>query len=301
MNHLGICRDSGAIYEGMSTSNGYRVQPAPFLTPLRFVLDSNISPVNAYAFNFPDVVFCEEDFDPITKIRRGLVFSMRNQSQPWDWHVQDPQRQDLERIGVGGNAGRTSAQKVSLITYHVDRLNEIAKGKLKPLPQVILGWEPFVTFWTIVSIEHSAVSTPLLTLRAHHLLSDIPTLNIAKVPEVARVPISEALEKVEASMNRLSPVEVVDRCRDALSIVFGALVGDMIKDLSSAISTYVASNGTREDLRSWAGRIVARLHSRGKPNEQVAKTLPPPSDQDAQLAVKCLRLVLVESGWVSAA
>ena len=183
------------------------------------------------------------------------------------------------------------------MTYQVDRLNEIAAAKLKPLPQVILGWEPFITFWTIVSIEYSAVSTPLLTLRAHHSLGDIPEINVANVPSAARKPITEALEKVEASMNRLSPLEVVDRCRDALSIVFGALAGDMTKDLSSAISAYVAANGSKEDLRSWAGRIVARLHSRGKPNEQAAKSIRPPSDDDAQLAVKCLRMVLVEFGW----
>lgn len=297
MNYLGICRDSGAIYEGMSTSNGYRVHPAPFLTPIRFVVGSDIPPVSAYAFNLPEIVFREQDFDPITKIRRGLAFTMRNQSQPWEWYVQDPLRQDLARIGIGGNGGLTSAQKISLVTYQVDRLTEIAAAKLKPLPQVILGWEPFITFWNIISIEHSAASTPLLTLRAHHSLGDVPSLDATSIPEAARKPIADALEKVEASVNRLSPVEVVDRCRDALSIVFGTLAGDMTKDLGSAISAYVAANGSKDDIRSWAGRIVARLHSRGKPNEQAAKSLRAPSDDDAQLAVRCLRLVLVEFGW----
>jgi hypothetical protein len=142
MNHLGICRDSGAIYEGSSTSNGYRVNPAPLLTPLRFVADADAPPVNAYAFNMPEIIFREEDFDPITKVRRGTVFRMQRPTQPWEWYVQDPLRLDLERIGTGGNAGRTSAQKISLLTYQVDRLNEIAAAKLKRLPPVVLGWEP---------------------------------------------------------------------------------------------------------------------------------------------------------------
>jgi hypothetical protein len=52
-----------------------------------------------------------------------------------------------------------------------------------------------------------------------------------------------------------------------------------------------------EDIRSWCGRIVARLHSRGKPNEQACKGLRALSDDDADLAVDCLKTVLVEFGW----
>ena len=297
MNNLGICRESGAVYEGASTSNGYRVHPAPFLTPIRFVTDSKIPVVNAYAFNLPESIFREIDFDPITKVRRGTVFLMQKPTQPWEWRVQDPLRNDLKRIGTGGNGGLTGAQIVELVTYQIDRLSELSVTNMKPRPRVVLGWEPFITFWSVVSIENSAASTPLLTLRAHHSLGDIPELNKLAVPDPARKPIFEALEKVEASMNRLSPTEVVDRCRDALSILFGSITSDMTKDLTSAINAYVSGNGGKEDLCSWCGRIVARLHSRGKPNERVARSVPPPSDDDAQLAVKCLRTALVELGW----
>jgi restriction system protein len=45
------------------------------------------------------------------------------------------------------------------------------------------------------------------------------------------------------------------------------------------------------------GRIVARLHSRGKPNEQADKNLRPPTDTDAELALQCTKTVLIEFGW----
>lgn len=297
MSFLGICPQSGAIYEGSSSHGGFRAQPAPFLTPIRFVVDGKIPQLFRTATLPAEMLFREFDFDAITRIRRGYVYTRRNQSQPWGWYVQDPFRQDLPRVGIGGNAGTASAQEISLITYQTDPLNELAMQSVAPLPRVILGWEPYATYWIIVSIEHSAESIPLITLRAHHSLSELPELNLSRIPEPAQKPITEALHKLGASMNRLSPTEVVDRCRDALSIVFGIVAGDMTKDLGSAISSYSAAN--KEDLRSWAGRIVARMHARGKPNEQHARASRSLSDDDSLLAVRCVRLVLTEFEWTA--
>lgn len=296
MSSIGICRDSGAIYEGASPDRVFRIHPAPFLTAIRFSSGEPLRPVNYYAFSLPDLIFREADFEPVTKVRRGSVYSMQGQQiQPWKWRVQDPLRQDLttEKWAYG------VAQTLDLVTYHQDRLDEIAKRKGTTLPKVVLGWEPFITFWTISSIEHSATSQPLLTLRSHHTLTDLPALHASEIPPEALGAITEAMEKVENSMNRLSAVEVVDRCRDALSILFGALAGNLKLDLGDAIAAYVAANGGKDDLRSHAGRIVARLHSRGKPNERRSKSVPPPSDDDALLAVRCLKKVLVESNWAS--
>lgn len=73
--------------------------------------------------------------------------------------------------------------------------------------------------------------------------------------------------------------------------------GDPGKDLMDAINTLVPPEARKEDLQYNAGRIVARLHSRAKPNEQAAKGLREPSEEDAHPAVKCLWFVLVERGW----
>jgi hypothetical protein len=165
------------------------------------------------------------------------------------------------------------------------------------LPTVVLGWEPHLTFWKIVSVENNLVGTPVLTLKAHHSLGDTPKLNLEDIPTEAKTSITEAIEKVELSVNRLASTEVIDRCRDGLSIVFGWACGDMTKDLSAAIDAYVKKSDAKENLCSWCGRIVARLHSRGKPNEQLAKQARPPTDDDAQLALRCLKTVLIELKW----
>lgn len=46
-----------------------------------------------------------------------------------------------------------------------------------------------------------------------------------------------------------------------------------------------------------AALIVARMHSRGKSNEQYAKGAREPGDDDAQFAVHALGLVMREIGW----
>ena len=74
----------------------------------------------------------------------------------------------------------------------------------------------------------------MLTLKSHHSLGDLPELITANVPEQAQIALTEAVDKVAASVNRLSATEVVDRCRDAVSIVFGTLIDDRGEDLSDA-------------------------------------------------------------------
>ena len=76
------------------------------------------------------------------------------------------------------------------------------------------------------------------------------------------------------------------------------MCGELLKDLGEAIKAYVRLQPKNQDnLISWSDRIVARLHSRGKPNEQHKMGLNESTEEDAQLALRCLWLVLVEIGW----
>ena len=130
----------------------------------------------------------------------------------------------------------------------------------------------------------------MLSLRARHSLGDTPEIVEENVPETLLKPLIEAVEKVEASANRLAAVDVIDRCRSALSVAFGFKADDMSKDLGHAIDAYLKKEAAgKENLCGYCGRIVARLHSRGKPNEQAGKGLRPPTDSDADLALNCLK------------
>lgn len=296
MEYLGYNRYDGAVYEG-EINNGYRVVPPPPLAPIRFFSGGNMAIIAPHHDGLAPDIFREDDFDPVTKLRRGRVFSMRSCSQPHPWHVHDPHQALLPVV----KWAHGSAQETRLSTYERNLLSSLNKASASGLPTVAIGWEPHVTFWKIISIECNLVGTPVLSLRARHSVGDIPELVASAVPPDVLKPLTEAIDKVEASVNRLSPIEVVDRCRDALSVAFAYQGGDRSKDLSAAIGVYLKAvakdSPAQENLCSWCGRIVARLHSRGKPNEQAAKGLRPPSDSDADLALNCLKTVLIEFGW----
>jgi len=87
-----------------------------------------------------------------------------------------------------------------------------------------------------------------------------------------------------------------DRCRAALSLALGYIAEDRGLDLADAIKKVQKMTPPRH-LICHASSIVARLHPRGKPNEEFNHGTRPIAEEDAQLAVGCLSLVLKEIGW----
>lgn len=290
MSYLGINRESGAIYVGESTTFGYRCPTTPFLTPFRL---TNSAEDEALVFNFSRRIFREVYFDPVTRVRRGDVFSMDG-GQPARWFVQDPYRKDL------GNACTVSESRyeTEMISYQHDPLIGLAKelGNARA-PRVLLGNGEHTTYWRILSIEASANGKPVLTLKSEQYFGEVPDLLPERVPAAILPALEKLLDDLGSSVHRLSPVAIVDRCRDCLSLIFGEASNKTDADLAAAIASWLAVVNEKENIRSNCGRIVARLHSRGKPNEQRSRNLRPLTDADAQLALRCLWTVLEEFGW----
>lgn len=287
MNYIGICRSNGDLYEG-NPSSGSPSPSSTMLLPVRFSdSDADVKETLGY----PQSVFKEDFFDPITKIRRGRIFNAGG-NQPQNWYVHHPARQDLIKV----NCRNGTAQQIELITYQKDPLSNLRHNT--KLPDLIIGKEPFISIWKILSIETSFSGTPVLTMKSYRSFGVIPELKLEAIPRVARDKVISALDKVDNSSNRLGPTDTVDRCRDALSVVFGHLIDGPGKDLNKAVNGYITQyNDGKDNLISWAGKMVARLHSRGKPNEQHNLGLSELVEEDAQLALRCLWLVLVEIGW----
>jgi hypothetical protein len=160
----------------------------------------------------------------------------------------------------------------------------------------IIGNEPFFSYWKIVGVESSVHSTPILTLKSYRSLGDVPELDPERIPKEIKTKLEELLESVANSNHRAGAVDVVDRSRAALSLILGHLAGDRGSDLGAAIKKVQAMTPDRL-LVCHAASIVARLHPRGKPNEEFNHGTRPVSEEDAQLAMGCLGLVLKETGW----
>lgn len=293
MECLGINPYDGTVYEGRLNC-GFRTQPPPVLLPVQFVGHSTECTWGQAVADYAPVLFREDSFDPVTRIRRGRVFTFYGSSQPVEWDIQDPLRNDLPTRRFGGGF----SQYLRVVQYGRSSLGFLRSGAARQgRLMAILGSEPFLSVWTVLDVETSAHGTPILTLKARRSFGTLPDLDPNRVPEDIRDALGQALEKVEASEHRLGAEAVIDRCRDALSVVLGHACGDRTLDLGPAIKKLEQVQSRPTVLAIWAGQIVARFHSRAKPNEQEKHASRDVTEDDAQLALSCLGLVLREQGW----
>ena len=198
MSCLGFCDVSGLIFEGPGFRGTHPVQPSPFLLPIRFSENegsAEIPPLATIYSNYPETIFREDSFDPVSKIRRGRVFTAKGLGQPMTWFIyQHP-------------LGNTGSQK-QLVSYQHDSLHWIAeRRRLDRFPQVILGGSQNISLWKIVAIEDSVSRTPVLTLKALSTLGEFPEIKSSEIPPELRKPLTESIEKVLASINLNSAVE----------------------------------------------------------------------------------------------
>jgi hypothetical protein len=194
-DQIGICQQSYAVYEGDHT--GVRLQHPPILTPIRYFTGGD-TPELKKILGLPELIFREDDFDPVTKIRRGRVYT-GNGSQPTEWKVHDD---SLSRITAQPH-GYGMACPIRLFTYRRENLFHLQNKTSLALPSVILGEEPHLTFWKIVSIETNLFGTPILTLRAKYTYGDTPELIENEIPQAIQQRFFDAVSAVEASVNRL--------------------------------------------------------------------------------------------------
>lgn len=284
MECLGISENDGTIYEGR-LGVGFRTSIQPLLVPIKFPAFELTTWTSTESQ--PSTIFREDFFDPITRIRRGRVFTLREFKN--DWLVHDP----LKPHSHTNN--NHHQEKVAL--YQRACMGQLKVAPLKAEDRVaIIGHEPFVSFWKIITIESSVPGTPILTLKSYRSLGDLPEIDNRRVPKPIKSKLEELMEGVANSNHRAGAIDVVDRSRAALSLILGHLAGDRTADLGKSITTIRGSAKPLPLVCSTAD-IVARLHSRGKPNEEYKHGTRPVSEEDAQLAIGCLGLVLKEVGW----
>jgi len=286
MEYLGISSGDQVIYEGHLNA-GFRPATQPLLVPIKFPafpLSSWLGEAPA-----PPALLREDFFDPVTRIRRGRVFTLRNCKQPHVWTAHDPYRPHP-------NSNRIHHQ-TEVYLYEQSNLGPLREYPLSSVNHIaIIGSEPFISFWKIISLESSVHGTPILTLKSYRSLGDIPELDPDKIPVEIRSKLDELLEQVANSHHRAGAVDVVDRVRGAFILIFGQLAGDRGSDLGNSLKLIRKSDNPRPLMCS-AADIINKLHSRGKPNEEFNYGTRTVSEEDAQLAIGCLALVLKEAGW----
>jgi hypothetical protein len=167
----------------------------------------------------------------------------------------------------------------------------------------VVGSGAGTSTYTIVQVESLLTGDVMITLKERSALGVIPELNESAVAESSRKPVRQALERAVNSAFRETAVSVVDQCRNAMATILGHYLAAAEPDRAARmIGSELLPLGTlmmerKKEVCGSAALIVARMHSRGKSNEQATKGVPEPDDDDAQFAVHALGLVMREIGW----
>lgn len=283
------------FYEG-SSFYGHAVWPTPILSIATVVdTDDKIGHVpDQFKMETADMLFREDFFDPVTRIRRGRFYRNVATTQPHQWHVQRHpafSREAAVQTDKGGFlmkdlCGFQSWPARTHLLANQDHL------------RVVLGIKSAMTFWKVVGVEHISTGEDLVTLKSLATMGVLPEINFDRISEQHRSRISDVMNRVLDAAYRAGPESVVDRCRDLATATLGVWlesehptainrdIGDLAK-IAREKEKYMVEH---------AVTLIGRLHARGKPNEQAKRSTPPLQEDDAALALHCTNLILRDIG-----
>jgi len=293
--NIGYEIDTGHVYEGASTPE-YAVVPAPLLTQATLIVepaDLERLPRGIQHNPTSSWVFREESFDPVSRIRRGLLFQPLDCSQP----------QDCRTRGHPANQFTAAGESLSKRLYAYSPCQKlINKPRSGHGMTLALGGADSWSAWRIVAVERIVGDNLLVTLKSLSAFGVLPELRKDAIPAEHRSHVERAIERVLDSAFRETAISVVDQCRNAVTVL---------------LSRWLASKGEQNVLQLDLGQCVKRicgqphslvaaaaasdiiriLHPRGKANEQASKGLRLVQDEDAEASVHAVGFIMRELQW----
>jgi hypothetical protein len=271
---VGLEKHTRKILEGDSNYGDYIANP-PFISfcKLHFENTNGYSgPENSDGFG---CIFREDLFEPVSRVRRGRIYESGT-SQPQKWNI------------------RATGETPYADTYSSKSI-QIELNKLRvPRCVVSIGDKDRFTTWKVIGIEVISTGEELITLKAISSMGIMPQLIQSKV-NLNTSSISDAVDKVCDAAFRDIPEVIVDICRSAAVAIFSDYLNIIDQDLGQLLKALEDKpKGEKKEIAANAGRIINRLHPRGKLNEAAKYQLRALKDEDANLAVSCISMMLVE-------
>jgi hypothetical protein len=295
MRAIAVDENLWLFYEGTHAKYGHAIWPAPAVsvaTVLTNAVDQSAIPNTNYMYEVL-MIFREDSFDPVTRIRRGRLYKASGE-RPEDWYVQPHPAYTQDVLEARNYGGKIPKRLVAF--YAWPAMRELG-GRLGSA-LVALGSRDAFTLWRIVDIERIVTGEDLLTLRARSALGTLPELSEAAVPVEERSVVSDVLERLARAAYTADAGSVVHLARDAaqccLGVWLAARNGDpkiKHKDLGELAKM------VDDDHNKIVTQLLARLHSRAKPNEQFRYGSRPVHHGDAEFAVLAVGMLLRELGW----
>jgi hypothetical protein len=299
--HIGYEDNTGHVYEGGGRPE-FAVVPAPMLTQATLIetpegikrLPEGHAPL-AW-------VFREESFDPVTRIRRGRLYEPYPGGQP-----------DLNCLTRGHPANQASVvsltrgETLTKTLFHYWQCQTLLnKPRAGQGLSLAFGDARSWSLWRIVQVERVIGDDVLVTLKALSAFGILPELRHEAIPEEHQGPIQRAIDRVLDAAFRESAISAIDQCRNAAVALIGRwLVSNgaeskVLGDDLGALVKRVREEPYRCGAVAGVGEMIARLHPRGKANEQETKGYRLAQEEDAEASVHAIGFILREFGWARA-
>jgi len=297
MIYLGVDHATSMLFAGASEPF-CPVPPSASLTPC-VPIPSGEEPVGlvptSSLFDFNVWAFLEQSFEPLTRIRRGRLWQpLAGSPQPEPREVAPSSEQLLSSGNVGGRVRR------SQYVYGPAR-------NLFALPQrgfgatLALGTRDAFTLWRVVHVEIVQDDAILVTLKARTALGTLPDLSLEHVHDEFKEAISSNYAIALESAYRESPGSVVDRAKDTMAVMLsrwlvqtGAERQVLELDIGKLVNYLDKQRPDELICVKRLGDVLAKLHSRNKPNEQHKRGVPGARESDAELAIQALGYAMRE-------
>ena len=297
MRAIGVDVTAGLVYEG-DNNRGRGVLPTPTLFVATLLgQDLSTEPIaEEDDLGFAGLLFREDSFDAVTRVRRGRFYERAGDSQPQQWYV-------LPHPGTIFVGAHISTAGVSPHLLHGFR-TFAARHRMKTgaQPSVLaFGARSAYSLWRVVDIERTATGEDLVTLRARSSLGLLPELREDAVPPDALLKVREVLETLVQSAHTSAPSSVIDRARDVALSCIGVWLSEKKGDraLRTKELSDLAKIADREEfvITASVARSIARLHASAKPNEQERHSARPPMESDAEYVLAAVGLLMRDIGW----
>lgn len=303
---LGIDENTSLFYEGSPVLYGHAIWPSPFISIASHVGSLSDWKKGVSFSNLLDapMLFREDSFDPVARIRRGRLY-IRAKQNPGSWRVQrHPAYTNMNHTAEPNHyvsADTRGYFQMQLMTFTSWQTSLGLSGTPHD-PVLILGAAERSAVHSILDIERLVTGEELITIRTRPNLSGLPELMPALIPEQYVKIVVEQYEKAASAAFRDDAESVIDRCREAATAALNAerdAVGGgnetTAKDLAKLGSFFESG---KRDVLGKAANILARLHSRSKSAEQIKSGYRAPTEADAEAAITLLGIIYRELRWV---
>jgi len=293
---IGIHPQEGLFYEG-DNNYGRGVLPPPTVliaTALSAPFEATQIP-DTEDLGYVALIFREDSFDPVTRLRRGRFYERGEAGQPHQWYVQPHQALPSEMAKVD------SKGQWSKLLHGFRAWPARLKLSTSVVPTIVaLGPRVAYSLWRVIDVERIVTGEDLVTLKARGTMGVLPELLEAQVPSEAFPKVVKVLDTLVQAAHISSPASVVDRARDAAQLCLGAAWAHTTKDdrwLLEDLGHLAKKLPVDQTVLRAIATSIARLHSRGKPNELERYAVRPLSEGDGEYALAAIGLLLREIGW----